>query len=46
MLKDHEPDQNIEEITDEEIYSVIHYLEPGSQYNERQEEQNDVAVSR
>jgi hypothetical protein len=34
MLKDHEPDRNIEELSDEEINSAIHYLEPDSQYPE------------
>jgi hypothetical protein len=48
MLKDHEPDRNIEELSDEEINSAIHYLEPDSQYPEpdsqcsgEHEEQND-----
>ena len=48
MLKDHEPGRNIEELTDEEINSAIHYLEPdsqcpkpASQCSEEQKEQDD-----
>ena len=47
MLKDHEPNRNIEELSDEEINSAIHYLEPDPQYPEPDsqcsEEQNDRA---
>jgi hypothetical protein len=28
MLANHEPDRNIEELTDTEIYDAIRYLEP------------------
>jgi hypothetical protein len=28
MLTNHEPDRNIEDLTDTEIYDVIRYLEP------------------
>lgn len=30
MLRNHEPDRNIEDLTDTEIYDVIRYLEPDS----------------
>ncbi|MGA8271715.1 MAG: hypothetical protein WB919_09175 [Candidatus Sulfotelmatobacter sp.] len=36
MLKNQDPDRNIQELTDEEIYSAIRYLEPHSESNERQ----------
>jgi hypothetical protein len=29
MLTNHEPDRNIEDLTDTEIYDAIRYLEPG-----------------
>ena len=29
MLTNHEPDRNIEDLTDTEIYDAICYLEPG-----------------
>lgn len=31
MLTNHEPDRNIEDLTDTEIYDAIRYLEPDSQ---------------
>jgi hypothetical protein len=30
MLTNHEPDRNIEDLTDTEIYDAIRYLEPDS----------------
>lgn len=30
MLADHEPDPNIDDLTDTEIYDAIRYLEPDS----------------
>jgi len=38
MAKKHEPKWNIEDITDEEIYEAIRYLEPAPR---RKKEQND-----
>jgi hypothetical protein len=38
MLRNQEPDRNIGDLTNEEIYSAIHYLEPHSEWNERQED--------
>jgi hypothetical protein len=29
MLTNHEPDRNIEDLTDTEMYDAIRYLEPG-----------------
>jgi hypothetical protein len=34
MFRNEEPDRNIEELTDEEIYSAISYLEPDSRTDE------------
>lgn len=34
MLTNHEPDRNIEDLTDAEIYAAISYLEPDSSANE------------
>jgi hypothetical protein len=42
MLTNHEPDRNIEDLTETEIYNVIRYLEPHPRNtNERQ---NDTAA--
>jgi hypothetical protein len=42
MLTNHEPDRNIEDLTETEIYNVIRYLEPHPRStNERQ---NDTAA--
>ena len=35
MLRNQEPDRNLEELTDAEIYAAIQYLEPDSQDSER-----------
>ena len=39
MLTNHEPDRNIEDLTETEIYEAIRYLEPQPRYtNERQDD--------
>jgi len=38
MLQNQEPDRNLEELTDAEIYAAIQYLEPDSQDSERQDD--------
>ena len=39
MLTDHEPDRNIEDLTETEIYEAIRYLEPRpSNTNEKQDD--------
>ena len=35
MLTNHEPDRNIEDLTDTEIYDAIRYLEPDPKKRER-----------
>ena len=45
MLRNQEPDRNIEDLTDEEIYSAIHYLEEYSQPNEEQEDGGGIATA-
>lgn len=52
MLKDHGPERNIEELSEEEINSAIHYLEPDSQYsvadsqcNEKQNDRGGLAIA-
>jgi hypothetical protein len=50
MLTNHEPDRNIEDLSDAEIYDAIRYLEPGPKsVNEMdgddQDKDNAVAIS-
>lgn len=45
MLRNQEPDRTIEDLTDEEIYSVINYLEPRSESNEEKEERGRLATA-
>jgi hypothetical protein len=42
MLTNHDPDRNIEDLTDTEIYGAIRYLEPDPQSaNEMDEDDRD-----
>ena len=45
MLRNQEPDSNSEELTDEEIYSAIHYLERHSEFNEKQRDGGDLTTA-
>ena len=45
MLRNQEPDRNIEDLTDEEIYSAIHYLEPHSRSDEELEDGSGPATA-
>ena len=45
MLRDQEPDRNIEDLTAEEIYSAIHYLEPHSASNGQKEDGRDLTTA-
>ena len=45
MLRDQEPDRNIEDLTDEEIYFAIHYLEPHSESNEKQKDGGNLTTA-
>jgi hypothetical protein len=42
MLTDHDPDRNIEDLTDAEIYAAIRYLEPHPRNTN--EKQDDTAA--
>jgi hypothetical protein len=42
MLTNHEPDRHIEDLTETEIYSAIHYLEPHARNTN--EKQDDTAA--
>ena len=56
MLTNYEPDWNIEDLTDAEIYAAIRYLEPDpisadehndgqkDEYNDEQNDDNGVAI--
>jgi hypothetical protein len=41
MLRNHEPDRNIEDLTDTEIYDAIRYLEPDPNDETDITDQND-----
>ena len=45
MLRNQEPDPNIEDLSNEEIYSAIHYLEPHSESNENQRNGSGLTVA-
>ena len=45
MLENQEPDQNIEDLTDAEIYSGISYLEPESTVSEKADDDNGGGVA-
>jgi hypothetical protein len=44
MLANHEPDRNIEELTDADIYAAIHYLEPDEISSEEQNHDDSGVV--
>jgi cytochrome c1 len=43
MLRNQEPDPNIEDLTDKEINSAIHYLEPHSESNKKESDDSGLA---
>ena len=50
MLTNHEPDRNIEDVSDAEIYDAIRYLEPDARSakemdGDDQDKDNGVAIS-
>jgi heme/copper-type cytochrome/quinol oxidase subunit 2 len=45
MPRNQEPDRNIEDLTDEEICSAIHYLEPHSESAEKHEDGGVLATA-
>jgi hypothetical protein len=44
MLANHEPDRNIEDLTDAEIYAAIRYLEPAEASTDEQNDRNAVVI--
>jgi hypothetical protein len=42
MRKNYEPDRNIEDLSDAEVYATIRYLDPDSLHRNKQ---NDVAIA-
>jgi len=42
MLSSHEPDRNIDDLSDTEVYAAIRYLEPDTRSTD--EENDDVSV--
>ena len=44
MLTNHEPDRNVEDLTDAEIYAAIRYLEPGT--SSANEQKDDTPATR
>jgi hypothetical protein len=44
MLTNHEPDPNIEDRSDAEIYAAIRYLEPVETSTEEQDDDNSVII--
>jgi hypothetical protein len=42
MLKNYEPDRNMEDLSDAEIYAAIGYLDPDSLHRTKQ---NDLAIA-
>jgi hypothetical protein len=44
MLTNHEPDRNIEYVTDAEIYAAIRYLEPAETSVDEQNDNNSVVI--
>jgi hypothetical protein len=45
MLRNQGPNRNIEDLTDEEIYSAIHYLERHPESNEKQRDGGGLATA-
>jgi hypothetical protein len=44
MLTNHEPDRNIEDLTDAEIYAAIRYLERAETSTDDQNDNNGVVI--
>ena len=44
MLTNHEPDRNIEDLTDAEIYAAIRYLEPAETSTDERNDNNGVVI--
>jgi cytochrome c1 len=44
MLTNHEPDRNIEDLSDAEIYAVIRYLESAETSTDEQNDDNGVVT--
>jgi hypothetical protein len=44
MLTNHEPDRNIEDLSDAEIYAAIRYLEPTETSTEEKNDDNGVVI--
>ena len=44
MLTNHEPDRNIEYVTDAEIYAAIRYLEPAETSTDEQNDSNGAVI--
>ena len=45
MLKDHEPDRNMHELTDTEIYNAIQYLETDSRGSNEQDDRAALTIA-
>ena len=45
MLRDQEPDRNMDELTDTEIHNAIHYLETDSQGSNEQDDRAALAIA-
>jgi hypothetical protein len=45
VLTNHGPDRNIEDLTDEEIYAAIRYLEPAETSTDERNDNNGVVIS-
>lgn len=43
MLKNYEPDRNMEDLSDAEIYATIHYLDPDSLHGKKQNDHGGLA---
>jgi hypothetical protein len=44
MLTNQEPDGNVEDLSDTEIYAAIRYLEPAETSTDEQNDDNDVVI--
>jgi hypothetical protein len=45
MLTNQEPDQNMDELTDIEVYAAIHYLEPDLLHGDGQDDRDGLVVA-
>lgn len=45
MLGNQKPDRNVEDLTNEEIHTAIHYLEHHSESNEKKEDDGGPAIA-